>query len=592
MAVQIVSKIKRWLSPLCLAFFQEPDSVGRSCFMTHVTVDRPTNLRSVPALAPGNNGEQEKQKPQQVATPEVQRRFRVLTVFSHYIPTVMLMGLLAGLGAYGHHSGWKLPKFSALAGNGVAEREDWCEEHGVPESQCVQCHPDLLPKGKDYGWCKEHGVQDCPLCHPEVAQLKHNLALADADRQRAVRAMVTAPRPENNAVCKNYRRQIQFASLEAVKKAGVDVALVDRQPIVESIAANGQITYDQTRFASLSSRLPGTVWRVEKNVGDRVRAGEILALVDAADVGRAKTELIQALTQEELQKKVVNRLDSLSSDGVIAGRQAQTAQAEYAQARARLLSAQQALANLGLPVNVEQLRGLPDEKLAWYLRLLGLPDSYVPHLSPNETTANLLPVKAPMDGIIVARQVVAGEVVDASRVLFQLADTSRMWLTLNVSVEDAGKLVLGQPVHFRLGGSQEEVGGNLVWISTTADQQTRMVTVRAELPNPKGQLRNETFGAGKIVLREEPEAIALPNEAIHWEGCCHVVFVRDKGYFDKPDSPKVFHIRTVRLGARNGKSTEIIAGVMPGEIVATKGSDVLRAELLKNSLGEGCCAGK
>ena len=128
--------------------------------------------------------------------------------------------------------------------------------------------------------------------------------------QRAARALASAPRPENNAICKNYRRRIQFASLEAVKKAGVDVGLVERQPISESVSANGQITYDQTRFASLSSRLPGTVWHVEKNVGDRVRAGEVLALVDAAEVGRAKTELIQALAQEELQRRSVNRLES------------------------------------------------------------------------------------------------------------------------------------------------------------------------------------------------------------------------------------------------------------------------------------------
>ncbi|OHB81608.1 MAG: efflux transporter periplasmic adaptor subunit [Planctomycetes bacterium RBG_16_64_12] len=509
------------------------------------------------------------------------------------------MGLLAGLGAYGHHSGWKLPKFSAFASNGVAARDDWCEEHAVPESQCVECNPDLLPRGKDYGWCKEHGVQNCPLEHPDVAQVKKRPETAEEDSQRAAQALASAPRPENNAVCKNYRRRIQFASLEAVKKAGVDVALVDRQPIVESISANGQITYDQTRFASLSSRLPGTVWHVEKNVGDQVRAGEVLALVDAAEVGRAKTGLIQALAQEELQRKVVSRLDTLSSQGIVPGRQWQTAQTEYVQARARLLSAQQALGNLGLSVNVEQLRGLPEEKLAERLRLLGLPGQHIQQLSPDETTANLLPVKAPMDGIIVARQVVAGEVVDSSRVLFQLADTSRMWLTLNVSVEDAGRIVLGQPVRFRPDGSRDEVSGTLVWISTTADQQTRMVTVRAELPNPKGQLRNETFGAGRIVLREEQEAIVVPNEAIHWEGCCHVVFVRDKGYFDKPDSPKAFHIRTVRLGAGHrpeglvgGTFTEVVAGVLPGEVLAAKGSDVLRAELLKNNLGEGCCAVK
>lgn len=54
----------------------------------------------------------------------------------------------------------------------------------------------------------------------------------------------------------------------------------------------------------------------------------------------------------------------------------------------------------------------------------------------------------------------------------------------------------------------------------------------------------------------------------------------------------MFHVRTVRIGARDGKNTEIIAGVVPGELVVTKGSTALRAELLKNNLGEGCTCGK
>ena len=107
-----------------------------------------------------------------------------------------------------------------------------------------------------------------------------------------------------------------------------------------------------------------------------------------------------------------------------------------------------------------------------------------------------------------------------------------------------------------------------------------------------GGLRDETFGAGRIILREEPEAIVVPNESVHWEGCCHVVFVRDKHYFDSPESPKVFHVRSVRLGAKQDGFTEIIAGLLPGEVVATKGSDVISAQLLKNNLGEGCTCGK
>ena len=88
----------------------------------------------------------------------------------------------------------------------------------------------------------------------------------------------------------------------------------------------------------------------------------------------------------------------------------------------------------------------------------------------------------------------AGDVVDASRVLFQVADTSRVWLSLNVPLEEARRVAIGQEVQFRPDGDRHEVTGTLAWISTAADVQTRMVAVRAELPNAEGQLRDETFG--------------------------------------------------------------------------------------------------
>jgi cobalt-zinc-cadmium efflux system membrane fusion protein len=503
-----------------------------------------------------------------------------------HLPTILVMALLGGIGVYGHQSGWRLPKFSALVGHGDSEYNDWCEEHGVPESLCVECHPELLPRDKDFGWCKEHGVADCPLCHPEVAQRKPPPAVSQSDRQRAARTLAACPRPENNPICKNYRRRIQFASQQSLQKAGVNVALADRQTVVESLAVSGQITYDQTRLANLSSRLPGTLWRVEKETGDHVHAGDVLALVDAAEVGRAKTELIQALAQDHLQRILLKQTGSVAD--VVPGGKIQQYQTEIVQAHARLLGAHQSLLNLGLPVSLEQIQTLPEDSQVKYLRWLGIPEQISQHVASDEATANLLPLKAPIDGVVVARHAVAGEVVDPARVLFQVADTTRMWLTLSVSPEDADRLALGQAVHFMPDGSREEVSGKLAWIDTSADAQTRMVSVRVDLPNAMGRLRNETFGRGLIVLREEPEAVVVPSEAVHWEGCCHVVFVRDKGYFDSPESPKVFHVRTVRLGTKTGDLAEIVAGVLPGEVVAAKGSDVLRAELLKNNLGEGC----
>lgn len=518
------------------------------------------------------------------------RRFRPFAWLWSKSPTLLVFGVIAGVGYHGHRSEWKLPKFSALVGAESAERDDWCAEHGVPESKCVECNADLLPRGPRYGWCPEHGVSNCPLDHPDMAELREMPAVSPADLERASRALAMDERPRNNSVCKLHQRRLQFASLDAVREAGLDVALVDRRPIQESVEATGEVRYDPTRLASLSARVPGTIWRVEKYVGDAVRAGDVLALVDAKEVGRAKTELIKALAREELQRKVLGRLDGLSAQGIVPGRRAQEADAAYVQARAGVVGAQQALDNLGLPVEVEPLRGLAEEEVVAHLRLLGLPESIAAELDPRTTTANLVPLRAPLDGVVVDRQLVAGEVVDTSQVLFQVADTSRMWLMLDVRFEEADKLALGQDVQFLPDGSRQEVRGKLTWISTTADERTRTVKVRADLPNPSGRLRNETFGLGRIVLRQEPDAIVVPNEAVHWEGCCHVVFVRDRGFFDSDESFKVFHVRTVRPGAKNEKFTEVLAGVLPGEVVAAKGSDVLRAQLLKNNLGEGCCA--
>ena len=172
---------------------------------------------------------------------------------------------------------------------------------------------------------------------------------------------------------------------------------------------------------------------------------------------------------------------------------------------------------------------------------------------------------------------------DAGKLLPADADVV---LTLNVRQEDARHLKLGQPVRFRPSGEGTEAAGTVSWISTAVDEKTRTVKVRADLANPEGRLRASTFGAGRVILREEQSAVVVPNEAVHWEGDCFVVFVRDKDFLAE-GAPKVFHVRKVRIGARDAQNTEIIAGVLPGELVATRGSGTLRAELLKNNLGEG-----
>jgi cobalt-zinc-cadmium efflux system membrane fusion protein len=510
------------------------------------------------------------------------------------VPTTLVVVGIIALAVWGHENDWTIPKFSELFGGKDMEVVDWCEEHNVPESQCVECNKSLLPAGTDYGWCSAHGVMQCPLEHPDIVQLKKPPMVTPAMLQQANRAIALRPRQENNSRCSLHMKRIQFASVEAVEKVGVDIAIVAERPVVETISANGELGYDQTRMAHFSSRVPGTVWRVEKQVGDRVAKGDVLALVDAAEVGRLKSELLQAVAQVRLKKDNVDRLRPLAGNAIPA-REFLEVQTEAEAAQIQMNRAQQALVNLGLPVESDELANLPADQLARRIQFLGLPADVVSELGARGTTSNLVPLRSSLDGVVIERKVVEGEVVDTKQSLFDVADTSRLWLTLNVRQEDAQYVSLGQSALFQAGNTAHEPAskGTVSWISTDADDVTRAVKVRVELANKDGRLRANTFGTGRIVLREEPKAVVIPSEAIHWDGTCNVVFVRDKNFM-QPNAPKIFHVRSVRPGVKEGTTTEIIAGLMPGEVIASKNSVVLEAQLLKSNMGAGCacCQGK
>ena len=259
------------------------------------------------------------------------------------VPTLLVVCTLAAIAYWGHSSEWTLPKFSSLFGNKQAV-EDWCKEHNVPESQCIECNKALLPPAKDYGWCKEHGVAQCPLDHPDVAQFKVTPVVTAQELERAKRALALRPRAENNSRCTLHEQRIQFASLAGRRESRRrHRGRATQRPIVEAVIANGEVVYDQTHMAHLASRVAGTVWRVEKQVGDRVRKGDVLALIDAAEVGRAKAEFLQAIAQVRLKRANRRTAEAAGGRWQRARPQMREAEAALQEAKIRLLSAQQTL---------------------------------------------------------------------------------------------------------------------------------------------------------------------------------------------------------------------------------------------------------
>src|SRR5438105_4920249 len=84
------------------------------------------------------------------------------------LPTMVLVCVLGTVAAWGHYTSWKFPSLSDLTGKAAPEKEDWCAQHSVPESLCVECNESLMPKTKAT-WCRKHGVFNCPFEYPEGA---------------------------------------------------------------------------------------------------------------------------------------------------------------------------------------------------------------------------------------------------------------------------------------------------------------------------------------------------------------------------------------------------------------------------------------
>ena len=379
---------------------------------------------------------------------------------------------------------------------------------------------------------------------------------------------------------------VRFSSREALERTGIEVVPVERRPMVSELKVAGVVDYDERRTAQLSSRVGGSIWRVEKHLGDVVRKGEVLLVIDSQEVGRLKAEFLNALVTFESRREQMAILEEVQ--GAVMGRQLREARAALREARIHLVNDEQALVNLGLPVAIADYEALVDEARAERIRTVGLPEGLLTELNDDVVTSNLLPLAAPFDGIVVGRDAVVGEVVEAAKPIFEVADVSRMILALKVDKEDAGKVAIGQPVRFRPDGSNEEYSSRITWISTEVDQATRTLQVRAVVDNiqtlpaaTQAGLRAHTFGSGKIEIDRRGTAIVVPSQSVQWDGSRWVVFV--------PTGDAAFTACEVQPGVREGNVVEIVGDPSEGvlERVVGAGSHVLKSQVLLERIESG-----
>ncbi|MBC7353730.1 MAG: efflux RND transporter periplasmic adaptor subunit, partial [Thermogutta sp.] len=450
----------------------------------------------------------------------------------------------------------------------------WCAEHHVPEELCLGCSPQLWPKTRFQArWCKKHRVPECPLCHPEIAELSATPSVLPVDFERASRESDSPINPE----CTLHQRMVQVASVDVLTGLGVEVAPVTRGVLREALEAQGRVELGFGSTVCISAPFAGMVRHIARQEGDSVKKGDLLLKMESAEVAGWRADGRKAAQLVTLRRVQMDRFTSLKGL-TVAPRMVDEALALWEQACAE--------------------QWISREKLNWVARTTAEPEGDLcrttePGLTPSAMSASsqhllpdenslpgdpLLSLHAPMAGRVLSCFVGPGQHVVAGQALMTVGDPNQLMLTVWVRPEDASRIRRGQQAIFRHSGHVEPDRGEVVAVSPLIDERTRLVAVWTTLDPTERENHVGTVGWAEILIAEERDVIMVPESAVHWEGDCFVVFVRDRDFDHLPY--KVFHVRKVRIGRKvwheGREMREIVAGLLPGEVVATTNSFVLR----------------
>jgi cobalt-zinc-cadmium efflux system membrane fusion protein len=345
-------------------------------------------------------------------------------------------------------------------------------------------------------------------------------------------------------------------SPEQTRAAGITTARVEVRRETAVLEANGQIEPAADREARIGARVPGRITKLQANVGDVVKKGQTLAVVESPELGRAKADFIAARMTAQVARETADREKQLFDRKISSEKEWRNAEADAIRAEAEKEAAENRL------------------------HALGVSDAQLPGKVEHFTST--ISATTPIAGVVVERSVTLGETVDPEDTLFVVMDLEEVWILVDVFERDLAQASLGQKVTVSVAAyPEQEFKGEVSHIGSVIEPRSRAVKVRVVLANPDHRLKPGMFA--RVVLAgtrgEEHEHLFVPVAAVQRTEAGPIVFVPGR-------EPGTYVARKVRTGHEVGESIAIESGLTAGETVVASGSFILKSELQKGSLGE------
>ncbi|OOP57826.1 MAG: hypothetical protein AYP45_01370 [Candidatus Brocadia carolinensis] len=336
---------------------------------------------------------------------------------------------------------------------------------------------------------------------------------------------------------------------EAAQSAGIGVKTAGSVQMKTVLELPGEIELNADKVVHVVPRVSGVVTEVYKNLGDEVKHGEVIAVIDSRELAELKSEYLASIKRVELAQATFERVERLWKEKISSEKNYLASRLALSEARINLHEVIHKLLALGLSQN--DLNNISDKEEASFLRY---------------------EIRVQSNGVVIEKHISIGESVKEDADIFILADLSTVWVGVTVYAKDFKIVKSGQKVTVRSKVLGLEVDGILTYIGPLVGEETRTARGVVVVQNQEGQWRPGLFVTVEIVQEEVLVPVAVPVDAIQTLDDKSVIFVQYGNQFEA---------RPLELGRSDGQWVEVLHGLLPGEKYVAHNSFILKAELGK-----------
>jgi membrane fusion protein, heavy metal efflux system len=348
-----------------------------------------------------------------------------------------------------------------------------------------------------------------------------------------------------------------FVDLSGKQAKALKIGAVAARDFALLKTAVGTIDFNEDLLVQVFSQYLGKILTANFNIGDDVKAGDILFTIDSPDLLQAESTLLAAAGVLELQKRTLARAMMLLKAGGSAQKDVDQSTSDEQTAEGNYKAARNSV------------------------RIFGKTDAEIDQVVSLRKVDSTLLVPSPISGRIVARSAAPGFLTQPGNAPapYSVADLSTMWMIANVIETDAPAYKLGQDVEVTVPAYPDAVfKGHVTALGSMIDPNSHRQLMRSQIDDPQHLLRSGMFASFVIRVGDAMHSLAVPANGVvrEGDGTMTVWITGDRRHFVK---------RTVKIGLQQDGWDQVLEGLEPGETVVTDGAVFLSNVLLLGAAG-------